>query len=509
MLIKINSIRPFNRPSQKQRQSYAYSSDAGMGMIPLAILVMSIGFFIVAAIKFYDIYREQEAMRSTTARVEYVQQALRQFVIDNGRYPCPASLTAAPDTAMYGVEVAGGPGFDDCRLDDMGTLATGQTFRSQGIDGLDVRTGAVPVRALHIEDKYMVDGWNSRFIYAVTEQEASPDALLDGTGGDISIVDDNGNQVTSSPGNVEQVVISMGGDDNGAYSFEGQLVQPCNVALRSGVNCDYQVDPAAGATFMSTVNTSRDLNNEFDHKVTWQPPRVVTACDPASIAGLPKDVAFIIDTSGSMASDGFCPSEATCSRMEAAHWAIRRVIPARINANQYSEDPGKTHITGFVGYNTVGNVNDNLGDTVFNDPDVVTEPDFDQIGSDLNDELSGLCPSGSTPLGIHMRAMADQLGDGTEGHPNRITILSDGQNTNGEDPLAVADYIAATYPNMQVDIIDVVGNPSMMEISQRTGGSYYSTDNPDALLDALFDSAGVCGGGTPPAPPPDENSCGL
>ncbi len=525
-----------------QTASEELRSDLGFGLLPLTFLILALGVFLTAGMKLYTIQKEQQVVEVTSERLEYIQLALRQFVVDNGRYPCPASINAAPETALFGVETAGGflatgavdadglPVNNSCDSnfdDDLNTVGTGQTFVSVGIDGLNVRTGAVPVRSLNIEDKYMFDGWNRRFVYAVTEGEATAatvynttngrtTALLDGTGGDISVVDNNGNDVTVAPGMVEQLVIASGGDNNGAYNFQGTQVQGCNVAARSGVNCDYQVNPAVGATFTSTVNTSKSDNpaQKFVHRLSWEPPRLMTACDPTSVDN-PRDVAFLVDTSGSMSSNGFCALAASCSRMDTARWAMRRAVTARINANQYNSDPGVTHVSGFVsGSSSRSSVTSAVAaaDTLFNDPDVVTDPDFDQIGDDLNTKLDSMCPSGGTPLGNHLWGLAEKLESARAAgdiRPNRITMISDGQNTTGEDPVVTARRIRDTYPYMQVDIVDVVGNPSLMEVSQETGGSYYRADDPDTLLDSLFSSAGICGGGTPPTPPADNvGQCG-
>ena len=544
MTSKIVSPKELSCSFRQQPDVVKRGGDKGFGLLPLTFLILALGIFITAGMKLYTIQKEQQVVEVTNERQEYIRKALRQFVVENGRYPCPASITAAPETALFGIETAGGffatgatdptNGFpinnscDSTLDDDLNTVATGQTFVSLGVEeNLRVRTGAVPVRSLNIDDKYMFDGWNRRFVYAVTEREATAattfnndngrlTALLDGTGGDISVRDNNDNEVTVAPGIVEQLVISTGGDDNGAYSFQGNLVQPCNLAARSGVNCDYQVGSANGAVFTSTVNTSKSDNpaQKFVSRLYWEPPRLMTACDPTSVDN-PRDVAFLVDTSGSMSSNGFCALAASCSRMDTARWAMRRAVTARINANQYNSDPGVTHVSGFVsGSSSLSSVTSAVASagTLFNDPDVVTDPDFDQIGNDLNAKLDSMCPNGGTPLGNHLWGLAKKLESARangDTRPNRITMISDGENTTGEDPVVIARRIRDTYPYMQVDIIDVVGNPSLMQISQETGGSYFRADNPNTLLDSLFSSAGICGGGTPPTPPVDNvGQCG-
>jgi Mg-chelatase subunit ChlD len=119
-----------------------------------------------------------------------------------------------------------------------------------------------------------------------------------------------------------------------------------------------------------------------------------------------------------------------------------------------------------------------------------------------------MCPSGATPLGTHIQVVADKLGDGTEDRPNKITVISDGVSNNGIDPVKAARNLIKKYPNLQVDIIDVEGTPSLRQVADITGGKYFRTDNPDALLESLQSSIGLCEPPPPSTPPTDKRGCG-
>lgn len=474
-------------------------NESGISLITTCLLVVVLSMFIVAGSHYYEIWESASSVNKTDGKIEQVQKALRQYASENGRYPCPAPLDAPIDSAEFGVEVS-----SDCT-----TGAYPGTFRATGRDSRMVRTGTVPTRTLNIDDKFMTDAFQTRLIYAVTEEYAAPAAPLEEDNGAITIIDGNGNNATSKPGNIVQIVYSMGGDSNGAYSMNGFQIETCTLGRKASENCDFDQN----ATFINTAHKSTNTDNLFVHQISYVPSNTVITCeDSNATATLPKNVAFLVDTSGSMTSGGQCPSSmgGSCSRMDVARWAMRRVMPARIFNNSQSEDAGATSMTGFVGHNTVYNVESNLGDIVFDDPNAngYTAPDQDTLSQQLEDKLQAMCPSGLTPLGIHLRALADRLGDGTESRPNKIMVISDGANTNGMDPVTAAHQIHNTYPNLQVDIVDVVGNPSLMQVSHITGGSYYATSNPDELLDALYHSTGTCASEAPPTPPADQPGCG-
>ena len=493
--------------------------EKGVSMIAMAVMIVVIGLLTATGIRLYDTWDTYHAVSSTEDKMAAIQTALQGYYAENGRYPCPAPLDAVIDGPGFGAEVS-----NDCRAG-----AFSGTFRAAGRGGKMVRTGTVPVRTLNLKDSYIADGYKHRFIYAVTEDYAVAGQVIGSDEGAISIQDANGNDATAVPGNVVQIVYSMGWDDNGAYTTNGALVQNCDPAAASGQNCDF----ASNATFTNTVNKSTNENNLFVDRISYRPPNIAKPCSNVnSGSGTPLNTAFLVDTSGSMGwapgegNDGFsvqCPATMPgCSRIDVARWAMRRVIPAAIYNSSLQSSPGQTSMTGFVARNTLANVQSNLGNIVFFDPNELTQdndndgvPDGQNMttlitnkNQALETELGTMCPNNSTPLGLHMQALADRLGDsGDPNHPNKITIISDGLSNNGTDPVAVARNISNTYPNLQVDVIDVVGNPSLLQISQITGGSYYRTDNPDALLNALYSSAGICNPYTP-VMPTDVKQCG-
>jgi len=467
----------------------------------MAMLILAVGLLASPAMRMFELWQVYEDSAETNRKIEYVQQSLNRFFVEHGRYPCAASLTARIDSGGFGHEV-----LTDCTASD-----EPGTFRAPGRDGRTVRTGAVPVRTLGLNDSYLFDEYGNRLVYAVTEVYAVAGTVTRGDQGAIAIIDPTGNDATAEPGNVVYTVFSTGGDPNGSYSLHGVQVASCDTSKISGENCDFSSD----ATFKNAAFKSRNERNYFVHTMTDSASKTARPCaDDGSGGGGPKDVAFIVDTSGSMGwepSSNFCPAHMPgCSRIDVARWAMRRVVPAQVKNNSEIDEPGKTSMTGFVAYNTVSRVEDSLGNIVFDDPSApgYEEPEEDVLTGELETRLQGMCPDNATPLGIHIQALADRLGDGDPKRPNKITVISDGESNNGINPVAAAKYVNRTYPNIQVDIVDVVGTPSLRKVASITGGKYYRSDNPDALLEDLNSSLGLCEPPTPIKPPVDKRGCG-
>lgn len=493
-----------NRSACKSDNRAHWKSQAGFSLLAMAFLMIVLGGVVAVGGALYQVWSEQKGSSTTQARMEYIQDALASFAAHHGRYPCPARLTDAFDTANFGVEIS-----DNCATDLTAPAGTTRVASEDATKGF-IRIGAVPVRTLNIPDEYVADGYNRRLVYAVTEVYTEDGAPLAEDRGAIRIEDAAGNSATSKPNNIVQVVYSMGWDDNGAYTDNGAIVAACDAGKKSGINCDI----ADNAVFMNTMEKSSNPSDPFVSRVAYRPSKTVVACEDKGLK-IPKDTAFLIDTSGSMASRANgCPAEVgkNCTRMDVAHWAMRRVMPARLYSNTLNKSPGDTIMTGFTNKQWLKDVNpvlsstwkDRIFDKAPTDGSVYVPPKDDEMMADLEGDLSKMCPSGGTPLGSHMMGLADQIkAHKPEGYvdnpdfPDKITIISDGENNGGEDPMSLLATLKAKHPNIQVDVIDVVGNPSLQKISQETGGAYYRSNNPDELLDALYKSAGICKPYTP------------
>jgi hypothetical protein len=147
-------------------------------------------------------------------------------------------------------------------------------------------------------------------------------------------------------------------------------------------------------------------------------------------------------------------------------------------------------LTGFVGDDN--NITAGKIESKFNQTSIAVDDN-----SAAQQLINSMCPSGKTPLGVHLAALADEVGDGTPGNPNKIMVISDGESNVGDDPVTVAQQIHNKYPNIEIDIIDTTNNPSLEKIAQLTGGIYSLASEGNAILDKMMKFSGLCGSSVP------------
>ena len=457
---------------------------AGNTLLSVLFFVIALGLIGKPLMNFYDSWKNQKAITETNARLETINLAIRNYVTANGRYPCPAQMTASFDTPAFGMEVA-----NEC---ETGTGAL--TTRSQGKESLFVRAGAVPMRTLGLPDSSIFDGYGNRYIYTVTEAfaKASPD--LGKTPAAIMLVDSNDNIATREEGNIIFAVTSVGDDHMGAYGRDGNLMSPCDPSAMAGENCDMD------ATLRNTVQkASAEGTQKFTQNIRYKSGNSCVN----SFAAPPEKMAYLLDTSGSMSTQVVCPPNYSghCNRIHTAQWAMRRAIASR-NVQIEKDQNATTDFTGFIGP----------------DADSLVTADI-HIDKDTNIEnkLSGMCPSGNTPLGEHIAALAERIGPGKSvDQPNAILVLSDGYSNQGRDPIDVAKEIGQKHSGkLVVHIIDMGNNPDLAEVSQLTsapnakpeeGGQYFQSSDPQKILDWLLKLSGTCESMEIPEPP-DQRHC--
>ena len=179
----------------------------GFTLIEMAIVIMLLGLIIASAAPAYKLYLNHKATEETQANIEQITAAIGAFREINGRYPCPASLTAQRNDTAYGRE--------DCR-DYRTTIPAGtcdtatgfcrqQSQASRIIEYKDpfipahptitgqvpnIRLGAVPFRELNLTEKNAYDGYDNRIEYAVTENLMN-DVTFRPDGGGIEVVDNS------------------------------------------------------------------------------------------------------------------------------------------------------------------------------------------------------------------------------------------------------------------------------------------------------------------------------
>lgn len=218
----------------------------GYTLIEMAIVISVVGVVLASGVAAYNLYHKNQIQITTLSNANRVVNALGHFLVQNGRYPCPARMDVARDHPEYGMETDCG----DASL-AVGNCANGlcieQGERLVNINPNPgpatnitprVRRGAVPFRILGLPEAAAEDGNKMRMYYAVTENLTNNATYRKDAGG-ISVLNENNVSLVSPNSSAHFVVFSVGDDRRGAVTRYGQMNRPCAdpAAASDGMNC--------------------------------------------------------------------------------------------------------------------------------------------------------------------------------------------------------------------------------------------------------------------------------
>lgn len=251
------------------------AGNSGFSLIEVTIVLLIGGLILSSISAMLVVYVKKSNLSLTRERLLTIDEALQDYLSLNGRYPCPASLSSAPDTPTYGFEQATPAG-----LCETSPVVSGR-------NGRNVRLGAVPVRSLGLPDDFIADAWAVRFTYAVTEALAES-GTYDSSEGAISVVDSADNHIAIDPtlatghadrdGTAHYVIVSHGENELGGTPEGGGSALPCPAAgTQENENCDND------ATFRSSIRLSSATGSSyFDDVVDY---RTITSLGVTMPAG--------------------------------------------------------------------------------------------------------------------------------------------------------------------------------------------------------------------------------
>lgn len=195
--------------------------------------------------------------------------------------------------------------------------------------------------------------------------------------------------------------------------------------------------------------------------------------------GGPIAVEFILDASGSMgAQSGNRPKMQIA--MEAFEAAIGELEGANILAalRAYGFDTSLAHTE---------------AESCPNTEVIAGFVDGDGIAV-LGTAARGLTPYGYTPIAASLRAAADDLIE-AEARERLIVLISDGEETCGGDPVAVAGELAGLGVNLSTYVVgfdlDAAQAEQMRAIAEAGGGRYLDAPDGEALASAMREAVGM------------------
>ena len=281
------SQKVFVNINSKNSALFSRVSNVGFSLLELTvvltIMAIVISFGIFSMSKIISARGDNKAVED----MQKVKESIERFRVQNGRYPCPASLTLGD-----GVEVKEGTHNACYNSTDSKTVAVDGFARVKPVSGTadeaSVIIGAVPFAALGIDPKYGVDKWGNKYVYAVTEVLAADinnttsytedDAVLTvptKLRGAVAIKDAFSSadiaKYDSDPDlnkAANYLLISHGPDGNGAFNAKGSTQGTCvttGIGEKENENCNYT---DANFAVSGTLNTTTD-NNYFYDLLIW------------------------------------------------------------------------------------------------------------------------------------------------------------------------------------------------------------------------------------------------
>lgn len=212
------------------------TNQRGFTLVEVALIITILGLIIAPFFNFLSQrYLKKELVKSEE-KTERITSAISAFLIENGRYPCPARPNDSPEDTTFGRENCSG--------------ATGNIYY-----------GALPTQDLRLptEDAVNLHGW--KYLYAVNQSLTSAATfLLAPTSGGITVnIDSNGDgtidssdtrdldgdgsaDIFQASSNLHFVVIDPGKDGKGSASLNGS-----NNYITSG--------------FFNCTGSARDVDN--------------------------------------------------------------------------------------------------------------------------------------------------------------------------------------------------------------------------------------------------------
>ncbi|OIN87568.1 MAG: hypothetical protein AUJ12_02250 [Alphaproteobacteria bacterium CG1_02_46_17] len=283
--------------------------ESGYSLISVAISMIILGLVFAAGLTAYGTYMEKQRIEITENNVREAISEIETFREVKGRYPCPSSLTATRNLSTYGQEnesdcINAGPAIPAGSCVDGVCVVNSEASRI-GI-APTVRIGALPFRALQMDEKKTYDAYGSRLLYAVTERQAVESTFSETSGG-IDIIDENGNSVLSPIGSGNFVVLSHGSNKVGAFTNGGAQSIACptlGTSLEAN-NCVDLASPPPNAIFRSSFVALAGGATEFDDTIDY----FSTVFDPTwkRISSSPNDIQAL--TTNNLGAGISSPSE--------------------------------------------------------------------------------------------------------------------------------------------------------------------------------------------------------
>jgi len=233
----------------------------GFTLIELSIVLAIIGLVVAMGVSSLNASLKSKKRNATIEKLEMIQKAIQDFRGREGRLPCVGERDSIRTDPDYAREI----NCDAAGAGSATTFAAVPGFSGPG----RVLIGVVPTRSLSLPDSFFRDGWDNRFLYAVTEDMADTNTAAGDP--DIDVQDEN--DLTVAGGRAfSYVILSHGQDRKGSYLFTtGAVAEGCGAGTQDQENCGSIAPGVEDALFRDTLfNDGQVGANFFDDLIKWK-----------------------------------------------------------------------------------------------------------------------------------------------------------------------------------------------------------------------------------------------
>ena len=200
---------------------------SGFTLLELAIVLSISGILLGMVLSSLRLWAAYQKRNETYAHIEEVREALAQYYLRQGHFPCPGPRIDLEDDYPYD---------QSCSGDDRHVAAKrGVYFINMKDHGLVIE-GGIPYRMLNIAKESAFDGWGNLLTYAVGVNYTQ-DINGGAVNGQIAIVNPAGKPQIDPPGSALWVILSHGSDGSGAHNGVAPQPLPCDENHADALNC--------------------------------------------------------------------------------------------------------------------------------------------------------------------------------------------------------------------------------------------------------------------------------
>jgi len=137
----------------------------GFTLIELSIVILIGAFISILVYEAFYSFKENRKYGNTMSRLDEIEDALLEFLSENGRLPCPASPLLSKDDSDYGKESFAIENDDD---DELAECVLLEGMKVVELENTAVYQGSVPIYTLNLQGKDIADEYDNQLTYVVT-----------------------------------------------------------------------------------------------------------------------------------------------------------------------------------------------------------------------------------------------------------------------------------------------------------------------------------------------------